>query len=149
MDTPIAVITGPPDVLGRSPGCHSTVGFTQCHTVAIGKREKLHPGAQEVNDWATQQIDYGKWKRRGHSKRWTNEARRQLLHKPRHMSCIAWENHHQSSPRRPWDCTGSGYHGKFTMVHGWFRTVEMDMGNLWDLYTMVHGYKMLQVVQNR
>lgn len=73
----VAVITGPPDVLGRSPGCHwPNVGCTQCHTVAIGKREKLHPGAQEVNDWATQQIDYGKRKRRGHSKRWTNEARR-------------------------------------------------------------------------
>jgi hypothetical protein len=123
--------------------------------VAIRKREKLHPGAQEVNDWATQQIDYGKWKR-GHSKRWTNEARRQLKCQPPQAAPHVVHRLGKSPPvvtkatmgtslevatmaNLPWSMVGSE-------LLRWIWGIYMD---LWDLYTMVHGYKMLQVVQNR
>ena len=55
--------------------------------------------------------------------------------------------HHQSSPSRDHgDFTGSGDHGKFTMVHGWFRTVEMDMGDLYGFMGLIYHGPWLQDV---
>jgi len=44
------------------------------------------------------------------------------------------------------DFTRSGYHGKFTMVHGWFRTVEMDMGDLYGFMGFIYHGPWLQDV---